>query len=79
VATSASLSDAQVRGIERARLGAEQVQRADHLIPQPHRQCLNAAESGQHGSGRKPRPPLGRLAQLAGRLGRIESLLRAAR
>ncbi len=52
------LPDAHVGGVKGARAAAEQVQRADHLIAQPHRQRLHGREPGLPGSGREPRPAL---------------------
>ena len=54
VATSAS---AYVRGVEGTRDGAEQVQRADDLVAQPHGQGLHGGEPGLAGGRREPRPP----------------------
>ena len=44
--------------------GPEKVQRADDLVPQPHRHCLDAAEPGLHASGREPRPSLARFTHI---------------
>jgi hypothetical protein len=52
------LADAYVRGVEGARDGAEQVQRADDLVAQPHRQSLHGGESGLLGGGGEPGPAL---------------------
>ena len=52
------LSDAQVGLAERAGLGAEQVQRADDLVPQPHRQGMDGAEPGLRRGGGEPGPPV---------------------
>ena len=58
------LADAQVRRVEAARCGAEQVQRADDLIPQPHRQRLHRREPGPGGGLGEPGPPRGRAGQV---------------
>jgi hypothetical protein len=55
VATSAS---AYVRGVEGTRDGAEQVQRADDLVAQPHGQGLHGGEPGLLGGGGEPGPAL---------------------
>jgi len=60
------LADAQVRRVERAGFGAEQVQRADGLIPQPHRQRLDRREPGLDGGLGEPGPPRGRAGQVSG-------------
>jgi hypothetical protein len=53
------LAQPQVGRAERARRGPEQVQRADHLLPQPHRQGLDCAEAvlGSGGGERGPSLP----------------------
>jgi hypothetical protein len=60
------LADADVRGGQGARIGAEQVQRADDLLPQPHRQGLHGGEPGLAGGRREPRPPRRRGSQVRG-------------
>ena len=46
--------------------GAEEVQRADDLLAQPHRQGLHGGEPGLLGGGREPRPALRRGGQVLG-------------
>jgi len=60
------LADADIRGRQRARIGAEQVQCADDLLTQPHRQRLHSPEPGLPGSRREPRPPHLRGGQVHG-------------
>ena len=43
---------------------AQQVQRADDLVAEPHRQGLHGAESRLDGGRREPRPPLIRVGQV---------------
>ena len=60
VATSARAWPTRTVGaVERPRGGPEQVQRADDLIAQPHRQGLHRGEPGAAGGGREPRPAPG--------------------
>ena len=54
------------RGGEGPCIGAEQVQRADDLLAQPHRQGLHGGEPGLPGGGREPRPALRRGGQVRG-------------
>jgi len=49
-----------------ARRGAEQVQGADDLVPQPHRQRLDRAEPGLRRRGGEPRPRLARPGEVSG-------------
>jgi hypothetical protein len=51
-----SLADADGGEVEGARVGAEQVQGADDLLAQPHRQGLHGGEPGVAGGGGKPGP-----------------------
>ncbi len=60
------LADAYVRRGEGARADAEQVQRADDLLAQPHRQGLHGGEPGLPGGGSEPRPALRRGSQVRG-------------
>jgi hypothetical protein len=60
------LPDAQVGLAERGGAGAEQVERADDLVPQPHRQGIDGAETGAGRGGREPRPLLARPGQVSG-------------
>ena len=55
---SQRLADAYVRGVEGTRDGAEQVQRADDLVAQPHRQGLHGGQPGLLGGGGEPGPAL---------------------
>ena len=56
VATSASAWPTRTLRRVEGRVGAEQVQRADDLLTQPHRQGLHGSEPGLPGGGREPRP-----------------------
>jgi hypothetical protein len=53
-----SLAHTYVRGSQGTRDGAEQVQRADDLVAQPHRQGLHGGEPGLLGGGGEPGPAL---------------------
>ena len=48
------------------RIGAEQVQRADDLLTQPHRQGLHRGEPGLPRGGHEPRPARCRRGQVRG-------------
>ena len=60
------LPDAQFGLAERAGAGAEEVQGADDLIPQPHRQGVDGAEPGLGRGGGEPGPPLAGVGQVGG-------------
>ena len=65
VATSASAWPTRMSAGARApAVGAEQVQRADDLLAQPHRQGLHGGEPGLPGGGREPRPAARRGSQV---------------
>jgi hypothetical protein len=53
-----SLAHTYVRGSQGTRDGAEQVQRADDLVAQPHGQGLHGGEPGLLGGGGEPGPAL---------------------
>src|ERR1019366_5545329 len=53
------LADAYLRGGQGSRAGAEEVQRADDLLAQPHRQGLHGGEARLLGGGGGPRPAVG--------------------
>jgi hypothetical protein len=53
-----SLAHTYVRGSPGTRDGAEQVQRADDLVAQPHGQGLHGGEPGLLGGGGEPGPAL---------------------
>ncbi len=52
------LADVDAVGVEGAGGGAEEVERADDLVAQPHRQGLHGAEAGLPGGGGEPGPAL---------------------
>jgi hypothetical protein len=57
------MADPQVAVAERTRVSAEQVQRADDLLAQPHRHGLHGAEPGPGGGGGEPGPYLARASE----------------
>ena len=60
------LTDADFRGRQGPRIGAEQVQRPDDLLAQPHRQRLHGREPGLPGGRRETGPPRRRGGQVRG-------------
>jgi hypothetical protein len=65
-----SLADADGGGVEGARGGPEQVQGADDLLPQPHRQGLHGGEPGVAGGCGEPWP----VTRLGGEIGSGDGL-----
>ena len=70
VATSASAWPMRMSAGSKAPDGAEQVQRADDLVAQPHRQGLHGGEPGLLGGGGEPGPALRFGGQVGGGDGR---------
>jgi len=60
------LADPDAGRGQRARISAEQVQRADDLLAQPHRQGLHRGEPCLPRGGREPRPARRRRGQVRG-------------